>query len=777
MTTEEGLEEYPQFVLWREEENPNGGKPLKVVFDPTTGRNADPHNPAVWLSLKDAEASGQLIGFVLTEQDPYFCVDLDGQLQADGTWTQWARQMCAVFPGACVEISHSQNGLHIWGRAACPDQHRTRTKSVPGLEVYTSKRFIALGSDSVGDARTDHTATLASIISQYFPPMQTQPGAQWTDGPVEEWSGPADDDELIRKMLASRASAKAAMFGGATPQDLWTANAEKLATVYPDPVRDFDHSAADAALCATLAFWTGKDCARMDRLFRKSALMRPKWDRDGYKPTGYLCSTITGANAITNNVFKKREMPPAVEYVETNPVTPGAEVVLREGEQFLGVNGLLEHFKGCTYIQDMHRVLVPEGSQLKPEQFKAMFGGYNFALDHTNKLTKDAWEAFTQSRVVMFPKAHGLCFRPDLKPGAIIQYGRRRLINTYTPDMGPMVAGDVTPFLRQLELVLPDQNDRNIFLYYMAACVQHIGVKFQWWPLLQGVEGNGKTFFMKCVEHTVGSRYTHYPRASQLGGQFNGWIQNKVFIGIEEIHMRDKFELLDAMKPLVTNDRIPIEMKGLDEVTGDNRANGIMCTNYQDAMIKTANDRRYCIFFTAQQSSLDLIRDGMDNAYFSNLYYWAQHQGGYEAVSHYLRHLPIPDDYNPATKVNRAPATTSTKAAIQASLGGVEQELLAAVADNDKPGLRGGWVSSLAFAKLLDDTGIKKPNRNRRKAILTAMGYVTHPSLKNGRSPVYVMEEQGRPYLYVQATGPLTTIGPDDVMSEYTKAQGWEKAI
>ena len=34
------------------------------------------------------------------------------------------------------------------------------------------------------------------------------------------------------------------------------------------------------ALCALLAFWTGKDTARMDRLFRRSGLMRPKWDED-----------------------------------------------------------------------------------------------------------------------------------------------------------------------------------------------------------------------------------------------------------------------------------------------------------------------------------------------------------------------------------------------------------------------------------------------------------------------------------------------------------------
>src|SRR5262249_8815413 len=37
---------------------------------------------------------------------------------------------------------------------------------------------------------------------------------------------------------------------------------------------DQDESRADLALCCKLAFWTGKDPERMDRLFRLSGLMR-----------------------------------------------------------------------------------------------------------------------------------------------------------------------------------------------------------------------------------------------------------------------------------------------------------------------------------------------------------------------------------------------------------------------------------------------------------------------------------------------------------------------
>ena len=60
-------------------------------------------------------------------------------------------------------------------------------------------------------------------------------------------------------------------------------------------------SHADYDLCRTfLAFWTGNDAERMDRLFRQSGLYRPKWDeRRGNRTYG----DTTIENAIRNQTF------------------------------------------------------------------------------------------------------------------------------------------------------------------------------------------------------------------------------------------------------------------------------------------------------------------------------------------------------------------------------------------------------------------------------------------------------------------------------------------
>ncbi len=46
---------------------------------------------------------------------------------------------------------------------------------------------------------------------------------------------------------------------------------------------DGDHSRADLALCSRLAFWTGPNAERVERLFRLSALYRDKWERQDYR--------------------------------------------------------------------------------------------------------------------------------------------------------------------------------------------------------------------------------------------------------------------------------------------------------------------------------------------------------------------------------------------------------------------------------------------------------------------------------------------------------------
>ncbi len=629
------------------------------------------------------------------------------------------------------------------------------------------------GSGAIGDAGADFSHLLPSLVAQYFPPDANGGVAQeWTTEARVEWRGPTSDDELIKRALRSQSTAAA--FGGrASFADLWTANIDALSRCYPDPVRAYDASSADAALAQHLSFWTGANCERIDRIMRQSALVRDKWDRSS---DPYLERTILGAVGRQFEVLTDK----APEPVAGTPDSPAPSATneppkptMVTGSTFVNNDLQLEMFAGCVYIRDLHRVLVPGGNMLKPEQFKVAYGGYTFTMDTANeKTTRDAWEAFTQSQAYRCPRADSPCFRPDQPPGAIIQRGGQTFVNTYWPVEVPRKVGDAAPFLDHLRRVLPDERDRLILLCYMAACVQHKGVKFQWAPLLQGVEGNGKTLFTRCIAEAVGRRYVHWPKASKLAAQFNSWMLGKVFYGVEDIYLPDsRAEVFEELKPMITGgDGLEIEGKGVDQISADVCGNFMLNSNHKDAVRKTQNDRRICILFCAQQQAEDLKRDGMDGDYFPKLYDWLRGDG-YAIVSELLHSFPIPDEYNPATSCQRAPVTTSTSLAIAASTGGVEQEVHEAIAQG-LPGFCGGWISSIQLDRLLERLGVaRRVTHSKRKEMLEALGYAYHPALVEGRVNNLVLPDGGKPRLFVHKDSQARAIqGAAEAAKAYEQA-------
>lgn len=655
---------YRQFILWVLID----GK--KLPIDYRTAGVADAHDPEVWTDAQTAINTANVfgnnygVGFVFTSNDPFYFVDIDKCLTDAGEWSDTANTVISYFPGCAIEISQSGKGLHIFGTGIAPEH---ACKNIPlGLEFYTEGRFVALtGINVIGDAGVS-SQYLESFVANYMPPRITVTDAEWRTRPIEEWNGVDDDSELIVKALRSKSAA--AKFGHrASFSDLWNRKTESLTDAYPADESDkgeYDESSADMALAQHLAFWTGKDCERILRLMPLSKLVRDKWKRDDY-----LKRTITRAVSLQQNVYKGPQKKVSIEQA-ADPLRIESQPEVITGYQFLGAQQQIDLFTGCVYIQDIHKIFTTRGAFLKQDQFNATYGGYIFQLDDgTNKKeTRKAWEAFTESQLVRYKKAETTCFRPDLAPGAFIQYGGKIAVNTYVPVSTPRLAGSATPFLNHLYKVLPDERDRTILLSYMAACIQHKGVKFQWAPLLQGMEGNGKTLFTRCVAFAIGEKFTHMPPADQLTEKYNEWLYGTLFIGVEDIYVPDhKLNVIEVLKPMITNDRHAIRAMGVSQIMRSICCNFMFNSNHRDAIRKTIRDRRFAIFFTAQQNGSDLERDGMGGDYFPNLYDWLKNQNGYAIVANYLENYQIPDELNPATKCHRAPKTTSTDEVIEAS--------------------------------------------------------------------------------------------------------------
>ena len=729
------------------------------------GKLIDHTDPANWMTEEDADALAKEhhkeVAVVLTENDPLVCVDIDNCYDPETQeWDDRAKKWFKALNGCYVELSRSGRGVHFFGVAeqGLGEIYYNRKD---GVEFYEKDRYIISGTFIQGDRNVDITSALKANLTL----RETANGSLPDEGPVPEYTGPSDDNELIQMALNSKGGA-AASFGDA-PRfvDLWNGDEGKLARFYPTDTEGepFNRSLADGALCAQLAFWTGKDVARTERLWLASPLAQQRTNREKLDRLDYRERTVRGAAVLSDNVYSKpREAsePPAAA------VLPGTDVPLptQANSGYMTIFEQDEHFKDCVYVRADDKILVPDGELLDAKRFKTDFGGYEFQMQPDGgRPTRDAWEAFTLNRCKRFPIAKHRGFMPNEPFGTIID----DRVNMYVPPSWKESDADVSPFLTLLQVMIPNERDRTILLSWMSSMVQNPGVKFQWAMAIQGAEGNGKTFVLSALSHAIGVHNTHLPNPEDMNEKYNDYLRDNLLIGVEEVHMNGRRDLLDRLKKYITGRRIEVRAMHSNKVMVDNLTNWMFLTNYKDAVIKTRNDRRYCIIFCAQQSEADVYKAGMGGTYWPQMWDWAR-AGGFDAIATYLSRYDIPEDLDPAGKCHRAPETTSTAEAITESYGKVEQFILEAINENEQ-GFRGGWVSSIMLGKLMDRHRIKITPRTLNQALET-LGYTRLSTYYQGRSPKGVFEEDTRrPSLYVLIDMDDGSLDIDD----YCEAQGY----
>jgi hypothetical protein len=249
------LKVLPQWVAWRREERE--GKPTKVPYDPKNGALAKVNDAATWSTFQDASACLDHydgIGFVLTPDDPFVGVDLDHVVDpVTGKIAPWALTILDQLH-SYTEISPSGTGLRIFVQGTLPLGGRRKGP----LELYDAARYLTVTGHHVAGTPTTiepRHETLQHVHAAHFP-IPPVNGHE----PRPTQSVDLDDQRLLDKMLHA--------LNGEKVRGLWNGNW----SLYPS------QSEGDMALCHHLAFWCGRDEARMDRLFRQSGLMREKWD-------------------------------------------------------------------------------------------------------------------------------------------------------------------------------------------------------------------------------------------------------------------------------------------------------------------------------------------------------------------------------------------------------------------------------------------------------------------------------------------------------------------
>lgn len=265
------------WACWRRIPRTNG-KFSKPPFHPLSGRMADVADPGTWSSFDEClttAQSGPFEGIALMLAEGITGIDFDDVIPAGATSTvrkgdlsplpAWAREIIAL-TASYTEISVSGGGLHILVRAALPAGSSNRTAH---FEIYDQLRCLALTGDhvvgtplTVAARQTEIDAIVARILPARTPVVVASP-------PTCRTTLSRSDNEVLAKARGAK-------------------NGAKFSRLYDHGAADGDdHSALDLALCRMLAYWCNYDAAQVDRLYRASKLMRPKWDaRHGVRAYG-----------------------------------------------------------------------------------------------------------------------------------------------------------------------------------------------------------------------------------------------------------------------------------------------------------------------------------------------------------------------------------------------------------------------------------------------------------------------------------------------------------
>lgn len=237
----------------------------KRPLRPRDRRPASVATPNDWGTFEEAtQAAGKGggVGFVLTESDPFFCVDLDVRAGISEQEQFAHEQILDRFhaAGAYIERSLNGHGWHVWGKRREP----LRALKSRTVEVYDNARFIICTGAFA--AQIESLPDCSEVVSELLAALRQWGGNEGEAAPTGEAA--YDDEEVLARCERAANSAKFAA--------LWSGDIGG----YPS------HSEADAALTEILCFAaTGGsllaplDPEQVERLFLRSGLARPKSKR------------------------------------------------------------------------------------------------------------------------------------------------------------------------------------------------------------------------------------------------------------------------------------------------------------------------------------------------------------------------------------------------------------------------------------------------------------------------------------------------------------------
>lgn len=321
------------------------------------------------------------------------------------------------------------------------------------------------------------------------------------------------------------------------------------------------------------------------------------------------------------------------------------------------------------------------------------------------------------------PTVYDYAYDPSRPSDIWFVHQGRKYVNTYSPtypELDAIRAADAGAlFQNHLTNLVAEPEYRAVLTDFCAFQVQFPGVKCRWAVLIQGVDGAGKTYFAEAMKAVLGSEHVKLINGDSVKSGFNEWAFGCQFVVLEEVRVvgTNKHEVMNALKPLITNDEVTVNEKFRNARKIKNISNYMMFSNHHDALSLTPGDRRYFVVKSAMQNTTQVLALG--EHYFPPLFEnLRMHPGA-------LRSYLMDWDISPAFRADgHAPRTKYTNEMITDSASELTATIRQMLLDGDNPLVQYDVVSSKALKDMfLMEAGTRQPSMQAVSSVLREEGY------------------------------------------------------
>lgn len=726
------LKSKPRWLVWRLEKSvkKDGSVVWKKVPYRPNGRLAQVTNPKHWCSYDEAIDAYLCdgfdgIGIAFDGSDDVHGIDLDDCV-VDGQLNDLATSFLDRVDGY-AEISPSGTGVKIF---TCSNLNINGKKG--NIEVYKEGRYFTVtGHQLNGHGQLpDSIQDIGWFVEQHF--GSNEPASlEAYKPPLSDWSLDRVEKELLP------------FVGDIETYDAWLQlgmalhhqgrGSEEWMELWDQASRSTGSYDRDELISKWDSFseqrTSGSGAYTLASIIKKAGENKKAEQTKIFDRCKALISDETDLERLKTDVVEAIKAEAGLDHISRNVLAAelkskfralGFPISISDAKSLIKPKvheGVPEWLGDWVYVTHEDRFFnVTTKRKVSQQGFGAMFNRY-CGDDSAAVLALDVFRIPTPDKIIYLPMADDL-FELNGVP-CVNEYNRNS-----PPDIPVAFSqGDldaIETVKKHLGMILTEPNAVEIMLSWMAFNVQNPGSKIRWAPLIKGIEGDGKSVLGNLMMAVMGQVNVGIVSPTVLGTGFTNWAAGRCVNVLEEIRMvgHNRHDVLNTIKPYITNDQVTIHPKGVNEYVAPNTTNYIAFTNHHDALPLEDTDRRWWVQFTPFSSQEELLKVA-DSAYFSKLFDCVKdHAPG---LRKWLLEYQVSWFFNPK---GQAPASIAKNQMVSLNTS----EELGAIKDlieEGGPGFNQSVVSSshLAAALAMLD-GMEVPKTSAFHKMLMKLGFV-----------------------------------------------------